>query len=147
MNLIGNCRKCGSCCFHLNICEEGRWLSSPRKFKKFVAKNPEYKRLKITGKNESGTLNLSCTWLKSDMTCKDYDNRLDICRDFPEKMAFYEKGILPEGCGFEIISKRNTFESILKKQVKREKKLHRWNNFKNWLKKKALALTWSWRKK
>ncbi|KPA15441.1 protein belonging to Uncharacterized protein family UPF0153, partial [Candidatus Magnetomorum sp. HK-1] len=125
VSVNGSCIKCGSCCLLLNICEEGKWVSTSRHLKKILNDNPEYKRLKITGKNERGTLNFSCTWLNPDNTCKDYNNRLDICRDFPEKMAFFQKGLLPEGCGYEV-SINDSFEYVLQKQVKREKKQRQW---------------------
>ncbi|MBF0452573.1 MAG: YkgJ family cysteine cluster protein, partial [Candidatus Magnetomorum sp.] len=89
----GSCRQCGNCCSHINICEEGKWVSKPRHFKKIVAETPEYSRFKILGKNDNGTLNFNCTWLNENGTCKDYTNRLDICRDFPDNMAIMNKGI------------------------------------------------------
>ena len=128
----GSCKKCGSCCTKINLCENGKWVTKSSHFKKMVKQTPEYKRLTITDKNNNGTLNFSCTWLNDNNTCKDYDNRLDICRDFPDQMAVMDQGMLPDGCGFEI-SIHNSFESILQKKVRQEKFRHYWRTLKNWM--------------
>jgi hypothetical protein len=128
----GHCKKCGNCCRQLNICEEGKWVATSRHFKQILKESPEYERFEITGKNKNGSLNFKCTWLNEDGTCKDYTNRLDICRDFPDSMAIMNQGVLPDGCGFEIYIE-NSFEYILQKTVQQEKRKHFWNQLKNGL--------------
>ena len=132
VEIHGECRKCGSCCKCINVCEAGKWLSKKSHFMKMVAEKPEYERLYITGKNRDGTLNFSCSWLDSNNKCKDYDNRLDICKVFPNKMVITSQGEIPEGCGYSF-NIHSSFDAVLTKTIRREKIYHRWQRLKNWI--------------
>jgi hypothetical protein len=131
----GACKQCGSCCKNINLCEAGKWVSKKSHFQKMVAENAEYARLTITGKNKKGTLIFSCTWLDANNHCKDYDNRLDICQMFPNKMVITNQGEIPEGCGYSIRIHRS-FDVVLKNTIRREKIVNRWQRLKNGFKKK-----------
>ena len=58
--------------------------------------------MEITGKDASGNLIFKCDWLTEENVCKDHENRLDICRSFPDRELYTMNGKLPEGCGFKI---------------------------------------------
>jgi len=137
LKIEGTCLKCGSCCEHINICEEGKWVKQKSHFKQIVVEKPSYARFQITGKNDKGTLNFKCSWLNPDNTCKDYKNRMDLCKTFPDKMAIMGDGILPETCGYTF-SVHHSFDAVLKKTVRRRKFRDQWQairnffNIKNW---------------
>jgi len=116
----GSCQKCGGCCRNMNIFDAGRWVTKESHFKKMIAEKPEYARLHITGKNSNGTLNFKCSWLTPQNTCKDYENRLDFCKTFPNKLAISKEGILHKGCGYSI-RVHSSFDSVLKKTVRRQR--------------------------
>jgi len=127
--ILGTCKKCGGCCQHINLCEAGAWVSNEKQFRKMVKEKPEYARLVITGKSDAGTLIFSCSWLDSNNQCKDYENRLDICEEFPNKMVIESQGEFPEGCGFTIHI-HSSFDVVLKKTIQREKMENQWQRLK-----------------
>jgi hypothetical protein len=132
IEIQGACKRCGKCCTNINLCEAGTWISKKSQFRKMVAEKPEYARLQIIGKNTQGTLHFSCTWLNSNNECKDYENRLDICKVFPNQMVITNQGEVPEGCGFTV-NVHSSFDAVLRKTIRREKKYQRWLRFKNWI--------------
>lgn len=118
--LTGGCRRCGTCCKKLSLNIKGSWISSARRFNKLVRDNPDYERFKIIGRDSHGFLEFACTWLREDGTCKDYESRLRICREFPDKDMFFMNGVLPSGCGYGV-EQGVPFGDILEKQMKKTK--------------------------
>ncbi len=118
--ISGSCRMCGACCRKLNLDIGGSWVSSYEKFRELVEKNPDYERFEITGKDRNNLLEFRCTWLKEDGTCKNHDQRLDICREFPDKTMFFMDGQLPKGCGFKA-EESIPFNRVLEKQIEKSK--------------------------
>ncbi len=100
--VTGSCKNCGSCCRRINLEGKRGWLRYEEDFFEVVADFPEYARFQITGKDEQGFLRFSCTWLTDEGFCKDHKNRLDLCRNFPDKTLHFCGGTLPDGCGYMI---------------------------------------------
>lgn len=116
----GSCLGCGACC--KNICLEGRdgWLRSESAFADVVKKYPEYGRFEAVGKNAQGFLFFSCSWCTPEGSCRDYDNRLPLCVNFPESSLVFAGGRLPVNCGYrftEVVS----FAKILRQEMSRKK--------------------------
>ncbi len=63
---------------------------------------PEYERFVVSGKDSQGFLQFSCTWLTEKGGCQNHDNRLPLCRKFPDKSLHFCGGMLPDGCGYSI---------------------------------------------
>ena len=118
--ISGGCRQCGNCCRKINLCVDHAWISSPRKFKKLVKEDPDYERFRIVGRNRHGPLDFECTWLREDNTCGDYENRLDFCREFPNKEIFIKNGTLPEGCSYKA-QEGVPFGKVLDKEMKKKR--------------------------
>jgi hypothetical protein len=118
--VTGSCRGCGACC--KSICLEGAngWLRSQKAFLKIVEKYPEYKRFEIIGKDQQGVLLFSCTWCTPQGTCLDYDNRLPLCRNFPESALVFAGGSLPDNCGYSFVEVV-PFAKILRRELQRKK--------------------------
>lgn len=118
--VTGSCRGCGTCC--KSICLEGSdgWLRSRKTFEKIVKKYPEYARFEIIGKDQQGFLLFSCTWCTPQGTCRDYENRLPLCSNFPEISLIFSGGKLPVNCGYSF-SEVVPFEKILSQELKRKK--------------------------
>lgn len=112
----GSCRACGSCC--KKICLEGQsgWLRSPQEFYRMVDDCPEYQRFKIVGTDRQGLLLFNCSWSTVQGTCMDYENRLAICCNFPERSLAFVGGSLPYGCGYRF-TEVVPFEKILQKEL------------------------------
>lgn len=87
-------------------------------FFEVVADFPEYARFQITGKDEQGFLRFSCTWLTDEGFCKDHKNRLDLCRNFPDKTLHFCGGTLPDGCGYMIREVR-PFKKYLSDEIEK----------------------------
>lgn len=78
---------------------------------------PEYERFRMTGTDEQGFIQFSCNWLTAEKICKDYENRLAICRKFPGKSLHFCGGGLPVGCGYAIKAV-TPFSQVLARQLK-----------------------------
>ena len=98
----GHCLMCGRCCEELVLNVDNRWLTRRRDFDRFVADNPEYERLIVTGQDDRGLLIFRCSWLTEEGLCKDHEHRMDLCREHPSE-TFYTAGAeLSPYCGFKI---------------------------------------------
>jgi|GEM_PF-406695 len=118
MMVTGSCHGCGRCC--KEICLEGSegWLRSEERFQWIVDMFPEYGRFTITGKDSQGYLLFSCTWSTEQGTCSDYENRLPLCRNYPESSLIFAGGRLLSGCGYgfaEVVPFKKVFRQELKK--------------------------------
>jgi Fe-S-cluster containining protein len=116
----GQCEMCGACCKKISLDIGGSWVRSVRRFKRLVRKNSDYARFEITGRDRNGYLEFRCTWLQKDGTCRDYDNRLQICRSYPDTELYFTNGKLIKGCGFAL-EEVPDFERLLKRKIRRER--------------------------
>ena len=118
--VTGSCRGCGMCC--RNIALEGGmgWLRSEDEFQKIVLAYPEYARFVPSGRDSQGFLLFHCSWHTPQNTCQDYDNRLALCRKFPESTLFFAEGQLPPTCGYKF-SIVVPFKKILNSAMNRKK--------------------------
>ena len=119
--ITGSCRQCGACCRRLQLEQANRWMRSKREFKKLVKEQPEFARFQISGRDKQGLLVFNCRSLGSDNRCQDYDNRPQLCRDFPNKGIFFCGGQLPNGCGYTL-SEGVAFDKILSQHQHLNKK-------------------------
>jgi len=110
--VTGSCHCCGNCCRKINLEGERGWLRLEKDFLKVLHDYPEYHRFVITGKDEQGFLQFSCTWLSDAGFCRDHENRLELCTNFPDKSLHFCGGKLPLGCGYAINEVR-PFKSYL----------------------------------
>ncbi|MDK9707693.1 MAG: YkgJ family cysteine cluster protein [Desulforhopalus sp.] len=118
--VTGSCRGCGMCCRSISL--EGRegWLRSEKAFQEIVSNYPEYNRFTITGKDSQGFLLFSCSWSTADGTCGDYDNRLPLCRKFPESSHVFAGGRLPPSCGYRFVEVE-PFQKVLSAAMQKRK--------------------------
>lgn len=118
--LTGSCHACGTCC--KSICLEGRdgWLRSGKVFAKVVEIYPEYERFEAIGVDQQGFLLFNCSWCSPQGACLDYDNRLPLCKKFPETSLVFSGGRLPDTCGYSF-AEVVPFAKILSRQVKKDK--------------------------
>ncbi len=114
----GCCSNCGSCCRRINLEGEKGWLRKEDDFWNVVAEYPEYNRFQITGKDEQGFLQFSCSWLTKDGLCRDHDKRLNLCRNFPDKSLHFCGGVLPPTCGYSLREVR-PFAKYLNDEMKK----------------------------
>lgn len=121
----GSCHGCGTCCNKINLKTGSGWARSEKQFQEVCERYPEYKRLEIVGRDEQGFLQFSCSWVTGEGLCKDYENRLEICKNFPAKSLHFCGGGLPEKCGYSIHTV-TPFSTILSKQIQisEEKNTH-----------------------
>lgn len=104
----GKCNQCGKCCsfmYALDTYTESEFNLMTKLF-------PKYKRFKIIDKDEYGLI-LACDWLTSDGKCKDYKNRLPMCKKYPNinRRRFGAKTI--DGCGYSVYPEKS-FDKYLK---------------------------------
>jgi len=114
--VVGNCRNCGSCCRKINLEGQNGWLRRREDFFTVAADYPEYNRFQITGKDDQGFLQFSCSWLTKEGLCREHSKRLDLCRNFPDKSLHFCGGALPPTCGYSLQEVR-PFEKYLSDEI------------------------------
>lgn len=117
----GSCLCCGNCCRNINLESSNGWLRSARDFNEMVDAYPEYARFQITGKDKQGYLQFSCSWLDDKGFCKDHENRLSLCKNFPDKNLHFCGGSLLQDCGYHIAEVR-PFSCYLADEIKEREK-------------------------
>jgi Fe-S-cluster containining protein len=115
--LTGQCRRCGACCRNLVLDIHGEWVRSEEDFFALKEENPDYARFRITGRGKDGLLRFTCDRLTEDGCCRDHENRLPICRNYPERDMFFMNGDLLPGCGYEL-HQDVPFERVLCRKMK-----------------------------
>lgn len=110
--LEGQCLKCGKCCKLLYSLDD--YTAFDFKITSFIF--PAYKRFEIIGKDNEDNLMFKCKLLGNDNLCTDYNNRLKMCRNFPN-VKYGSLGKVPDGCGYKLvpIKKFNDYLSITAK--------------------------------
>lgn len=117
--LSGSCLRCGTCCKKINLEASGNWVRSEEVFLKISKDYPEYSRLKISGRDSQGFLVFSCTWCTPEGICRDYENRLTICRNFPDVSLVFCGGGLPSGCGYRF-QEGIPFDKVLAQELRKK---------------------------
>lgn len=116
----GGCLLCGRCCQRIALEAGGRWLRRRADFQRVVKKNPEYRRFVPVGRDGQGFLLFSCSWYKEAAgICADYENRLPICRNFPDIELYFTGGDMVSGCGYSF-TEVVPFSSILREELETE---------------------------
>ncbi len=118
--VLGSCCGCGQCCQCINLRGKDGWIRTEKQFKKLCETNLQYSRFYIVSDEKSDYLQFDCSLYDDQKGCKDYDNRLDICRKYPNKSLILRGGKLVEGCGYTIKS-AVPFEKYLKDESKKKK--------------------------
>lgn len=116
--LTGHCQQCGTCCRRLQLEQKNHWLRSKREFRALVKAHPEFSRFVICDRDRQGLLVFNCQSLGADNRCQDYENRPQLCRDFPNKGIFFCGGSLPKGCGYTL-SEGIPFDKLLQQHDKK----------------------------
>lgn len=104
----GHCSCCGDCCrfmFSMDTYTE-------EEFKFLSNFYPKYKRFKVIGKDEHENLILACSLIKEDNLCPDYENRLEMCKDYPNLKRIKAGGRLYSRCTYKLVPERD-FESYI----------------------------------
>ncbi|MBD3393175.1 MAG: hypothetical protein GF418_13690 [Chitinivibrionales bacterium] len=119
----GACNRCGGCCRSMTLVFRDKPITSPERFDLMVREHPEFERLVPNGRTTRGELLFACTWLEHNNTCRDYENRLAVCRDYPgTDMYLSGAGALP-GCGYRFVFAR-PFCDILEEKIARHSGNH-----------------------
>ncbi len=113
----GSCRMCGGCCRRICLSVDGKWIKSKRQTKRAYETKPELRIFKPTGTKVDGMLEFCCEKLNENGTCSDYENRPEICRNFPTPDIFIEYGVLPDSCGYRMDTEKD-FEKVLDKAIR-----------------------------
>ncbi len=96
----GSCHACGRCCHRISLHDGSRWLRRKEDFARLVAEQPEFGRFTVIDTDKEGFLVFSCSVVTENGQCGDYQERLPLCRKFPEKTLPFCGGKLPAGCGY-----------------------------------------------
>jgi uncharacterized protein len=98
----GACHQCGGCCRQINLKTEKGWIRDEEDFQYLLTIHKKFMRFTVSGKDRQGFLLFSCSWLDEAGYCKDHENRLDICINYPAKSLMFCGGEVAKGCGYRI---------------------------------------------
>ncbi len=119
----GQCLQCGNCCRHIYLFENsGKIIKSRRQFNKLLKKHPDHDRFEIVAKDNGGLV-FKCNWLTEEDTCKDHENRLQLCRNYPSKVMYYTNFTTGEYCGYRLKTGAS-FSKVLTKECKKAEELN-----------------------
>ena len=119
LRIEGACRVCGACCRNLIVVHRGRPVTSIDSFEKLKRRNPQYVNFRCVGSDqERGYLYFTCSLLRDDNTCSNYDNRPAMCRRYPFIPMFKLGGKLLPGCGYRV-TWGNAFHRLFEKALRR----------------------------
>ena len=83
--LIIDCNGCGACCRHMGhptfLPSESTWLALPKHLKQEL-KAYDASRPKTKDGRPISDVGQPCIWLEPDGTCRHYEHRPEVCRDF-----------------------------------------------------------------
>lgn len=97
----GACNKCGKCCREIRC----YGLKNEKEFKIMQFFFPHYKRFYIYKADENNNLVLTCKYLDKNGLCSVYDNRPNVCRNYPAKTITFNSEMI-DGCGFKVIKQK-----------------------------------------
>jgi hypothetical protein len=109
---VGKCNQCGTCCRLLTLFVDGKQLSTAEEFQHAREVFPEYWRFYASHMDEEGRLLYTCSFLREDNTCNDYQARPHICRKYPTSGILYQGGKLVPQCGFNFIPTKDFQEDL-----------------------------------
>lgn len=116
--VAGNCHSCGRCCSSISLEGNEGWLRSEESFRRIVEQYPEYDRFSIIGRDGEGILLFRCTRRTTAGTCADYEERLPLCRRYPESSLVFAGGKLHPGCGYRF-AEVVPFAKVLGQELKK----------------------------
>ncbi|MGE4292088.1 MAG: YkgJ family cysteine cluster protein [Desulfovibrio sp.] len=100
--VLGRCLQCGRCCREIVLCHDGRWITSLKRFRELLERDPEYERLEPRERDEAGRILFRCSWLGADGRCTGYEDRLPLCRNHPSPGLWLRGVDLPRACGYRL---------------------------------------------
>lgn len=118
--VTGRCLGCGRCCNSVSLEGVNGWIRSADDFAAITRCYPEYARFTIINKDEHGILLFRCSWRTPDGSCRDYENRLPLCKNFPDRSLVFAGGQLPAGCGYQF-NAVVPFKKILEQELVKKK--------------------------
>ncbi|MGL1861133.1 MAG: YkgJ family cysteine cluster protein [Pseudodesulfovibrio sp.] len=100
VEIIGQCRLCGSCCHDILLHDGDRFIKREKQFKKLCKSNSTFTRFRIIKPDDEGHLTFSCSFKDNNNNCTSYEDRLPLCKEYPSKGFYYHGGWLRADCGF-----------------------------------------------
>lgn len=110
VEIIGQCRLCGNCCHGILLKDGASILRSKRQYERLCEVSPKHRWFDIIGKDDFGNLEFACSRRGDDGLCTCYEDRLQLCKDYPTKSLYYQGGWIGGDCGFSF--KAVTFRDV-----------------------------------
>ncbi|WP_425387490.1 YkgJ family cysteine cluster protein [Desulfovibrio inopinatus] len=120
----GGCLQCGGCCRYITLMYEGKMIRSRWQFDRICKKDPVFRRFVVAENAFMKNLVFRCNLLSEEGTCLDYENRPQLCKDYPTRHMVYYGGAPSAHCGF-YIAETTSFARILKKTIRANRKKER----------------------
>lgn len=126
----GSCYFCGACCHDISLTFMGKPVKTLKEFQNVLFQKPELDVFSPLGKTQDGLLRFTCSNLNGDLLCQDYNNRPQLCRNYPN-IDNIEKS--PKECGYKVVVP-GKFAKLLTKEKQKNKALALKQRFMLWIK-------------
>ena len=108
---VGACKNTGNCCRRIMLYDNGAPIGSAKHWNDFLKQYPEYGSFKPNIKSNE-IQHFDCSSLSSDNHCDRYDERPQLCRNYPYSF-FYQHGYIYDSCGYSVKKKDTAFNWLL----------------------------------
>lgn len=99
----GACQHSGQCCSALILFKQGRRIQTESEFTRLKEEDSSYTCFKPVQAVNGRIISFNCSNLTETNYCSDYNNRPQLCRDYPLS-SFFNYDTIREGCGYKILS-------------------------------------------
>ena len=104
----GKCKKRGVCCKGLELTQFSRPIKSKMDYESLISKQPELSIFKPMYHKTGEIKYLNCSALRDNNLCRQYEERPQLCRNYPYSFFIAQDRLLP-GCGYQIKLKKVGF--------------------------------------
>ena len=103
--VAGGCQHSGNCCRNLMLMVDRKTVHTRSDFEALLQKSPEHGRF-TPHYQDAHIQSFSCSKLSPNQMCTDYDNRPQVCQNYPA--SNFIMGLdLHDGCGYFVALKRS----------------------------------------
>jgi uncharacterized protein len=100
---LGSCNRCGACCSDVVLSIDGKKITKAEDFNRLMAEDKRYSIFSLKMINPEGVYIFFCTKLDEHNRCTIYQDRPEICVDYPSPDLLKCGTDVIEGCGFYLV--------------------------------------------
>jgi uncharacterized protein len=114
---LGSCNRCGACCSDVVLSIDGKKITKAEDFDRLAREDSRYSIFSLKMINPEGVYIFFCTRLDENNRCTMYEDRPEICVDYPNPDLLKCGTDVIEGCGFYLVPPVD-FKKVLDSEMK-----------------------------